>query len=206
MNIFEAINAMKDGKIVRAKSKLKASYEPCVYKFNQESGSVEMKFFEEDWTPVYMTIHDVLKNDYEFEIYEEKEKLNYYPLWFFIFHNEITKKRFSHLIDDGDYLLNDELSIPAKTDEEARAWARALKTFFELKSHPLITAPHKNEYRSTLMLIGDNLFISSAICMPYQDSNNFCYFESDSHAANVIKDIGEDRIIHMFKTFQGIYE
>lgn len=86
------------------------------------------------------------------------------------------------------------------------AFNDALKTLIELKAHPLSVAPVDGIIQYSIGYTGE------IICTTYSNKllNKLCgvspSFDSEGDAVKASKDIGEDRIISMFKVLQGVYD
>ncbi len=132
----------------------------------------------------------------EWEIYEEPKRVGY----------RISFHAYYKYGNDWNPITESYHPIvPGNNYKEVNNWMKALETFFELKSHPFISSA-SDEPRYTIFFHGNELLVKMATCYPHQDYNNFCYFEVNNHVFEVIDEIGKDRLIQMFRTFQGIYE
>jgi hypothetical protein len=93
---------------------------------------------------------------------------------------------------------------PVQDAQKARAWADAIKTFFSLKSHPLAKKPVENESQSVILLKDDKIVLEAWCIVRNKLQLLSSLFSSDEDAKKAISDIGEENLIHMFKTFQGV--
>lgn len=141
----------------------------------------------------------IFTDNQEWEIYEEPSKE---------FILEVTlKNNSSEILGGGNFKL------PAKNAEEAFQWLMALNTFVELKNHPLSIKPLSNWLHTAIYRYIDNHMretIEKYSIMADAKSNlfpcNVFIFPNEAAADQVIAQIGENRLLQMFKTFQGIYE
>lgn len=193
MKVLEAMQVLKDGGAIIYPA------ERQIYEF--KDGRLRTRHAtEKTWrlstTKGTSTFTDILKDDEEYEIYEEPEEK-----WYMNF------EMFGGKMGDGEPNIKN-LSIPARSETEANAWCKALDTFFELKCHPLVIylddyTPESGQLFFTFLVNKKGIFIVGSVETPRRCFNNFCYFSTEEYGAQVIRDIGESRLIHMFKTFQG---
>jgi len=94
-------------------------------------------------------------------------------------------------------------------NEHCHAWEYALITFMRLKSHPLAVPvlddiPQfviKTSFWST-----DGLYLQKHYGLATKITEVSPCFSCEEDGEKAISDIGEDNILHMMRTFQGIYE
>jgi hypothetical protein len=94
--------------------------------------------------------------------------------------------------------------------EKADKFAKALDTFIRLKAHPLAVKPDFEDDEEQFY-IGVNLCGGTAVSVssdyaPDKPDYLSPMFDSEEDADKAIKDIGEDNLVEMFKTFSGLYE
>lgn len=95
-----------------------------------------------------------------------------------------------------------------KKQEECNDWRKALNTFMRLKCNPLAEIAADNK-RQWLIEIGSFEEIIKIDEYDYNFTkliNISPCFSTKEDAESAITDIGEENLLHMFKTFQGIYE
>lgn len=90
-------------------------------------------------------------------------------------------------------------------------WGRALETFMRLKGNPFAVPviEDKSQYCISPYHRGSFEFVIAIDCLTrsvYKCGSLSPCFEKEIDAKQAIKDIGADNLLHMFKTFQGIYE
>lgn len=136
--------------------------------------------------------------DCEWQIHEEpKEKPGPMGLW----HSErdpdgVEDLHTKHYVSCRNYVISSQHD----------AWSAALETFMRLKGHPLAVKPNNDETHFFIRIREEKLMIDSYECLPNKLTEVSAPFDSVDDGKQAIKDIGEDNLLHMFKTFQGIYE
>ena len=166
----------------------------------------KMGDFGDEWSGITDLLNYQQFQD-DWEIYEEPEEISYYSLNIILHNREQSEKALGDKINQGEFISCLHSKIVAKTDKEAKAWSKALETFFELKSHPLACASvrekiqyHIVPYSIDALDIEDSYFLCSKTSLLSPS------FETTNDALTVMGDMGIDRLLHMFRTFQGIYE
>jgi hypothetical protein len=199
----EAIAGMKAGKFYQAM--MHDAFSICVYRiFNNR-----FQYFSNDrnWEIAKVKLDDMLCQDFiEVENPEKKEiekKGNELKLSL----NDISLDSCGNGIEVGAG-GDDVLMTYAKNREIAINWDKALATFMRLKAHPLAK---RIEYKMEQFIISVSQDIERCLIIDCYDKETKSTllspcFKSEKDARQSIKDIGEDNIIEMFKTFSGLYE
>lgn len=91
--------------------------------------------------------------------------------------------------------------------KQAADWTEALKTFMLLKSHPLAVKPLDYEKQYFIEIsVGGSLVIDATEITNSKLSRLSPHFNTEKDAEKAISDIGKEHILHMMRTFQGVYE
>lgn len=92
--------------------------------------------------------------------------------------------------------------------KEAKEWNKGLQTFMLLKSHPLAVPADEREEQHYIRYndCNDDIIISQARNLEYKLTMLSPMFAGEEDANKALSDIGKENIIHMFKTFQGVYK
>lgn len=184
MKLLEALIQVRDKHLVIS--------HPDGFKVTRIGDTILFKRDDESWRSIAALFNDEDLQD-DWEIYEEKKGKGFCVASILI-----------HCDDTGVSIGSDLLAIPAFDEKTAHDWQKALATFFELKSHPLAVPATEEETQWQIdggcMDTEDNYFIQT------KRSRLSPCFKSSHDAQKCLEDIGESRLLHMFRTFQGIYE
>lgn len=97
---------------------------------------------------------------------------------------------------------------PFASTLQSRQWVKALHTFMELKGHPLTVKPseEKEEYVIRINTDENILYIEEMLTLDGKLTEISPTFEIEEDAEEALNDIGKENLLHMFKTFSGLYE
>lgn len=93
-----------------------------------------------------------------------------------------------------------------QSQEIAGHYAKALNTFLLLRHQPGTDVPSDGRGQWFIELHEDNLLIGMVCRIEYKINGISPPFTTRYFAEQAINAVGKDNIIHMFKTFHGIYE
>lgn len=153
----------------------------------------------ERWLTLDIYGFDIFRDADEWEIYEEPKHKIAFQLVFNVMNSFSLERGTFQLISN----------IPARNKEECLDWLKALETFFELKCHPLTVEIRDGKIQCC---IGPDSIEPWGLEAQCWNTSSFKIplvspiFASIDDTMQAIQDIGESRLIHMFKTFHGIYE
>lgn len=102
-----------------------------------------------------------------------------------------------------DCNCTEEINIQCK---KALTFQEALQTLIELKAHPLSVAAVDCLDQYNISMYGNSITTGRNVLLQTKLSQVSAFFYLSEHAEEAIKDIGEDRLISMFKVLQGVYE
>lgn len=106
-----------------------------------------------------------------------------------------------------DFNVFPEIEESSTEQDKASKFITALKTLMELKSHPLaVPASDDNKYQYFICFCITILKINNYSLNSFKLSEISPAFNDKIDAQQAIEDIGENRLIEMFKVFQGIYD
>lgn len=142
----------------------------------------------------------------KWSIYEELKE-NKVGLWYkeeLCFYIDIKS---AIKLEGGHHAVLSEL-IPFEFETEKSHWFKALETFMQLKGHPLAIIATDNEDQWFIAFEDDSgdLAIDSGRDILYKFHIISPMFSSEKDANKAMDDIGQENIVHMMMTFQGIYE
>ncbi len=106
----------------------------------------------------------------------------------------------------GDFTPQIPLSHLFGDHKQCDAWRRALTTFVELKSLDYCAPASVGSWQNLISCIDGDLKVDSYNHEPESLGCVSPFFQSKACAERATKEIGEDRLVHMFKTFQGVYD
>lgn len=197
MNFFEAMEALDKGG-----HKVRNRYMAVVSYYETHAGIPLLKYKGERIPDAGISADE---HCCEWEIFEEPKESK--VLW-----EKATAEKDHHInIKINGFIGANEfatgLTIRFGDRRQSVDWFHALRTFMLLKGHRLAMSL-KNGLGKFVIRLDDTMdpYAQEMPVMPYRMTEISPSFADKIQCDRAIEEIGKDNIIHMFKTFHGIYE
>ena len=193
MNLKEVMQALIDGKVLLCKE--------YVYKLHEGNlcfWGIAKKWKISDWNVNYLAKNncEISETDPEAE-YKKSLEPKYGALGF---DNKFINFNVLNLIYCGN-----ETDFKAQQGK-ALMFNEAFRTLIRLKAHPLSVAAVDEKYQYVILQAQEIIDVSKYMGLEFKLDYLSPFFNSEEDARQAIKDIGEERILSMFKVLQGDYD